>query len=80
MENIDKLRVLLQHWIEHNGGHVSEFEKWQTIMSEDDKPSIASAIGEAITQMDKVSEILTDILTECGGPKQDHGHHHHHHE
>ena len=70
MKTIDKLRVLLQHWIEHNGGHVSEFEKWQTIMSEDGKQSIASAIGEAIIQMDKVSEILTDILNECGGPKQ----------
>ena len=79
MDNTDKLRVLLQHWIEHNGGHVSEFEKWQQIMSEEGDQKVATAIGEAIVQMDKVSQILSDILDDCGGPK-DHGHHHHHHD
>ena len=78
MDNLEKLRVLLQHWIDHNGGHVTEFEKWQTIMKEDAKHTVASSIGNAITQMDKVSEILTDILTDCGGPKESTDHHHHH--
>ena len=31
MDNLEKLRILLQHWIEHNGGHVAEFAKWQTV-------------------------------------------------
>ena len=79
MDNTDKLRVLLQHWIEHNGGHVSEFEKWQKIMSEEGNQTVADAIGEAIVQMDQVSQILVDILDDCGGPKADDHHHHHHH-
>ena len=28
MEEIDKLRVLLPHWIEHNGEHAGEFRDW----------------------------------------------------
>ncbi len=78
MDNTEKLRVILQHWIDHNGGHVAEFEKWQTIMKEEGKNTVASSIGDAITQMDKVSEILADILTDCGGSKESTGHHHHH--
>ena len=82
MDNTEKLRVILKHWIEHNGGHVAEFEKWQTIMKEEGKANIASSIDNAITQMDKVSEILAEILVDCGGPKEstDHHHHHHHHD
>ena len=77
MDNSEKLRVILQHWIEHNAGHVTEFEKWQKTMKEDGKDKVAASIGDAILQMDKV----TDILADCGGPKDisDHDHHHHHH-
>ena len=82
MDNSEKLRVILQHWIEHNAGHVIEFEKWQKTMKEDGKGKVAASIGDAILQMDKVTDILTDILTDCGGPKEisDHHHNHHHHD
>jgi len=48
-------------------------------MSGDGKDDIAASLGEAILQMDKVSDILADILADCGGPKESSGHHHHHH-
>ncbi len=82
MDNSEKLRVILQHWIEHNAGHVTEFEKWQKTMKEDGKDKVSASIGDAILQMDKVTDILTDILADFGGPKDisDHHHHHHHHD
>lgn len=80
MDNVEKLRVLLQHWIDHNIGHVEEFEKWRDIMSEDGKDSIAGNIGEAIKTMETVNEQLKKALTEAGGPGGDGHHHHHHHD
>lgn len=83
MDNLEKLRVILQHWIDHNGGHVNEFEKWQAIMNVEGEEKISASIGDAIEQMDKVSDILAGILTDCGGPMEageDHHHHHHHHD
>ena len=85
MDNTEKLRVLLQHWIEHNDGHVEEFEKWRKTMAEDDKQSLAAHISDAIAAMATVNEKLTKALTEVGGPVEkedghhDHDHHHHHH-
>ncbi len=81
MDNIEKLRLLLQHWIEHNDGHVEEFEKWRKTMAEDDKQSLAGHIGDAIAAIATVNEKLTEALTEAGGPpeKGDGDHHHHHH-
>lgn len=82
MENKDKLRVLLKHWIEHNSGHVEEFTKWQKIITEEqDAATVADALEQAMEQMDRVSDILQAALDDLGGPldSADHHHHHHHH-
>ncbi len=85
MESIEKLRVLLKHWIDHNGGHVEEFEKWRTVMAEDNRDSMVTALTRAMTQMGEVSATLQAALDEIGGPAEGsdhhhhgHGHHHHH--
>lgn len=78
MDNVEKLRVMLQHWIEHNNGHVEEFEKWRTTMTEDGQSSLANHIAEAIKTMELVNVDLEKALKEAGGPGED-GHHHHHH-
>lgn len=78
MENVEKLRVLLQHWIDHNKGHAEEFSKWQEIVTAEGQPSIADHIARAIEQMLKVNEHLKQALTEAGGPKEGEHHHHHH--
>jgi hypothetical protein len=77
MENVEKLRVMLQHWIEHNMGHVEEFEKWQATMTEDGQPSLAIHIADAIKTMGEVNVQLEKALEEAGGPSEE-GHHHHH--
>jgi hypothetical protein len=87
MDNVEKLRVMLQHWIEHNKGHVEEFEKWRKIMAEEGHPLLAEHITEAVKSMAAVNAQLGKALHEAGGPKADseedhhhhHGHHHHHH-
>jgi molecular chaperone GrpE (heat shock protein) len=86
MDNVEKLRVMLQHWIEHNKGHVEEFDKWQKTMIEEGQKSIADSIAEAVKTMATVNDQLEKTLKEAGGPGEkdgkghhhhDHGHHHH---
>ena len=81
MDSIAKLRVLLKHWIDHNGGHVAEFDKWRKTMSEENNKSMAEALGKAIIQMDEVSATLQAALDEIGGApdSSDHHPHNHHH-
>lgn len=50
MTELEKLKHLLEHWIEHNDAHVKSYNEWA------DK---AEAIGEKV-----LSEILRDIATE----------------
>ncbi len=81
MDNVEKLRVMLQHWIEHNKGHVEEFEKWRKLMAEEGNPALAEHITEAVKSMAIVNAQLGKALHEAGGPKTDpeEGHHHHNH-
>ena len=81
MDSIEKLRVLLKHWIDHNGGHVEEFDKWRSTMADENRDSMADALNRAITQMDEVSATLQAALDEIGGApdSSDHDHHNHHH-
>lgn len=83
MDNVEKLRIMLQHWIEHNKGHVEEFDKWRETMTADGQVSLAAQIAEAINTMGIVNNQLEKALEEIGGPKDDdhhhHDHHHHHH-
>ena len=79
MDSIDKLRVLLKHWIDHNGGHVQEFDKWRDVMAGEGNDAMAAALVKAMEQMDAVSATLNDALDELGGPAESSEHHHHHH-
>jgi hypothetical protein len=79
MDNVEKLRVMLQHWIEHNKGHVEEFEKWRATMTADGKTTLAGQIARAVELMGQVNTELDKALSEAGGPKPDGDHHHHDH-
>ena len=81
MNQMEKLRVLLPHWIEHNLGHGEECRKWSVIAREEGQEKIADHIDSAVEAILKVNELLATALKEAGGPVQDEagGHHHHHH-
>lgn len=78
MQELDKLRVLLPHWIEHNHSHIAEFAKWREVAAGDG--SIAAVgLAEAVAAMTRAGEALDEVLIQLGGPLPAPGHHHHHH-
>lgn len=80
MESKDKLRILLQHWIDHNLGHVEEFDKWRQAADDEGEKDIAANIQAAMAEMGKANEALAKALDLAGGkPDHDSDHHHHHH-
>jgi hypothetical protein len=77
MSEIDKLRVLLPHWIAHNGEHADEFREWagRAGAAEADILAAAKLVEEANAHLEAA-------LQELGGPLEHEHHHphtHHHH-
>jgi len=52
MTELEKLKHLIEHWIEHNEAHVKTYSEWA---------SKAEALGEA-----ELSEVMKQIVVESG--------------
>ena len=90
MNDIEKLRVLLPHWITHNREHGGEFASWADRARNSGAEAaddIAAQLSRAVTACQEVTDALEKAIELAGGPldhahvnSHGHGHHHHHHE
>ena len=70
--DVEKLRVLLPHWIEHNAEHAADFRAWAEWAGDAGKDILVAA-----EQMDIANQALQAALEKLGGPLAS-GHHHDH--
>ncbi len=75
MDQLEKLQVLLPHWIEHNQGHAEECRKWAADVED---TGVQSSLNAALAAMEVVTNNLEKALDAAGGPKTDGAHSHHH--
>ena len=70
MKDLEKLRVLLPHWIEHNDEHAAEFQEWATRAGEAEED-----IREAARLLEQATGLLHSAMEKLGGPLEwDHDH------
>ncbi len=62
----EKLAIVLEHWMEHNRGHVREFVKWSEKARGSGHEKTADGILEAARQMERANEALEDALRDLG--------------
>jgi hypothetical protein len=62
VNEVEKLRVLIPHWIEHNNEHASEFQRWAETTSE-----AAPDLLVAAEAMKQVNQTLAIALEKLGG-------------
>ena len=78
--DLDKLRVLLPHWLEHNAEHAGEFRTWADRARSAGDVHLAEHIEAAALQMEAAKRDLEGALEHLGGgADHDHLHHHHNH-
>lgn len=76
---LEKLRILLPHWIEHSHSHQHEFKKWAEVARSRGKEDVAASISKAISAMSEADRALEKGLASLGGKLEENAHHHHHH-
>lgn len=60
----EKLRVLLNHWVEHNIGHAREFTEWAEKSRQLGQGKVYHDIVQATRRMEEVNEFLLAALEE----------------
>lgn len=62
MDAMEKARIRLEHWIEHNDHHQEEYENFAQELAELGKTESAALIRQMITLNDKATECLRQAL------------------
>jgi acyl-CoA reductase-like NAD-dependent aldehyde dehydrogenase len=78
MTDIEKLRALLPHWMEHNEEHAVEFAGWAEKASSAGQAEVAQMIRRAAEEMRQANDTLRTALKELGGPTPVEAHSHSH--
>jgi hypothetical protein len=63
VDEVEKLRVLIPHWIEHNEEHASELQRWAGLTTEASQDILTAA-----ESMMRVNRALATALERLGGP------------
>jgi len=78
MKDLDKLRVILPHWIEHNSGHGKEYAHWARLMASSGEVELAGLLDKAAASIVEADAVLNEALRKAGGPVEGNNGHHHH--
>lgn len=66
MTDLQKLRILLPHWIEHNVEHAAEFREWAERARVAGQEGAASDIALAAEELEWANEELAAALEKLG--------------
>ena len=58
----DKLKALLNYWVEHNREHSQEFEEWADKAKALGEAKVAEEMRQAAQAMERAGELLTQSL------------------
>ena len=70
--DVNKVRALLPHWIEHNAEHAAEFRLWAEKVLACGEEGAAEEITLAAKELGWVNEALSAALEKLGGPLDGH--------
>ncbi len=66
---IEKLTVLLPHWLEHNEEHIAEMQKYLRALETEGQTPLAGGCRATLTQMNLVSDALATMLALLDTPR-----------
>ncbi|HEY91200.1 MAG TPA: hypothetical protein G4O07_05130 [Dehalococcoidia bacterium] len=66
-DTLNKAKILLGHWIEHNHEHSEEFLEWADRVKALGKTEAGDDIAQAAQKMDEAGKLLSQALDKLGG-------------
>ena len=78
--DIEKLQMLLNHWLQHNQSHGREYAKWAAVARQAGHSKAAQYIEQAVDLLTEADKVFEKALAAVGGPVNKDQHHHHHHD
>jgi predicted RNA-binding protein len=67
MNDLEKLQLLLPHWIEHNAEHADELRSWADLIQHSGKVDVAKRLSDAAASLQNAGDHLSKLLEEASG-------------
>jgi len=68
MEELRRLSIVIEHWIEHNQSHMAEYQKWAQRAGELGLEPVKAEIEEAIAILSQTNLHLEKALSALKSP------------
>jgi len=78
--DIEKLQMLITHWLQHNKSHGREYAKWAEVARQAGYAATADFIEQAVALLGDADKVFEKALESVGGPSKKTEPHHHHHD
>jgi predicted RNA-binding protein len=66
MNDLEKLQLLLPHWIEHNAEHADELRSWTDLMQLSGRVDVAERLFATAALLEEAGDQLSKLLDEVG--------------
>jgi hypothetical protein len=66
MNDREKLRFLIPHWVEHNAEHASELRTWAGRLQLAGETEMAQRLSAAAASLEKAGDHLVELSDEIG--------------
>lgn len=66
MNDLEKLQILLPHWIEHHAEHAAELRTWAERIRHASRADVAERLLAAAVSLQQAGEHLSDLLSQIG--------------
>ncbi len=77
MTSLEKLKIILPHWEEHNKEHAVELRDWAKELLEEDV-DVSGILEKVANLFDESTKLLRAASVKVGRVSIDHSVHHHH--
>jgi predicted RNA-binding protein len=67
MNDLEKLQLLLPHWIEHNAEHADELRSWADRVQHSGNVDVAKRLSAAAASLQNAGDHLSNLLEEVTG-------------
>lgn len=58
MTDLEKLKHLLKHWMEHNNAHVKTYTEWAEKADALDKKDVSDILKQIVEESEKLNELF----------------------
>lgn len=62
MEERERLKVVLEHWIRHNESHFEEYRRWAEVAARIGLEGVRERIDEAIGHIEEANRLFREAL------------------